>query len=168
MAGGKKSLLKAPGRFLLRFSLQSCIAWSSFARFQLKQQIATLPGHFTNLAWSLMSKAKSFLDSRIHLRGNWQASAASGHLCLPHLNIALGIYLISFHSYFRNALWVWVLKLSEEFYLCNWTASSTRRSRAQAWNHEWCPKTALAHSWVLLTQRNKGTGYERPTLDIAP
>lgn len=47
---------------------------------------------------------KSFFGcSKIHLRGNWQASAASGHLCLPHLNIASGIYSVSSHNNFRNA-----------------------------------------------------------------
>lgn len=106
---------------------------SCFGRFQFKQQIATVTQAFhMPCIVTYVKNTKSFFGwSRIHLRGNWQVSTASGHLCLPHLNIALGIYLVSFHNNFRNALRVWVLKPSEEFYLYNWIARSIKRSRAQ-------------------------------------
>lgn len=99
-----------------------------FARFQLKQQIATVIQAFLMACTLTYVKhtASLFGYSRIHQRGNWQVSAASGHLCLPHLNFALGIFLISLHNNFRNALRVWIFKLPGEFYLFNWIARSTK------------------------------------------
>lgn len=100
---------------------------NSFARFQFKQQIAQLEAfHMACTLTYVKNMASLFGSSRMHQRGNWQVSAASGHLCLPHLNIALGIFLISLHKNFRNALRVWNFKLPKEFYLFNWIGRSTK------------------------------------------
>ena len=74
-----------------------------FARFQFKQQIATVTQtlHMPCMVTYVKTKVL-FGCSRIHWRANWQVSTASGHPFLPHLNIVFGIYSVSFHKQFQE------------------------------------------------------------------
>lgn len=160
MAGGEKQFLSNKCAFaqVLTWGKLHCLPTTNcFARFQLKQQIATVIQSF-HMACTLSyvkNIASLFGSSRMHQRGNWQVSAASEHLCLPHLNIALGIFLISLHKNFRNALRVWNFKLPQGILSFQLNRKVYQRLGLKVWCHRCRPTTILAHNCVLTPRETK-------------